>query len=215
VKRRSARDDRVIELVDHFGARNGRDGHSVQALLKISVDHYAFRRRAQIGTRARCQKHAKVLVKPRSIGRCGFVFGASVVLRGFQCRLLCGRQAPQGLPSGAIAAAICGQAHLADPSAKFVRIEMTIAAVDCGRERSALEFQQRRIGAFGCTGRIPDASVGANAAYATAAEQALARTSSDPRPTPLQTTYVLASQQAERQDDRPSPPRRQEALSRR
>src|SRR5688572_21916049 len=63
-------------------------------------------------------------------------------------------------------------AHLADPAAELVGVEMRVTAVDRRGEDAVLKVEQRGVSAFGRARGIPGARRGAHARHGRAGQQA-------------------------------------------
>ena len=167
--------DRVVELVDDFGARNCRPRQWLQARLAVAVDHHAGRQWAQIRPVTGNEHDAEMLVPSCGRGDSSWrpILGTAVVARllerGFLYRIRRALQVPACRP---VRARVLRRAELADAAAEFVGVEMSVTAVDERRERAVGEGQKRGVRALGGTCRVPGAGQRAHARNVPAAQEA-------------------------------------------
>src|SRR5262245_48123082 len=107
--------DRIIELIDDFGARNAGRGDRVEPGRSILIDHDAIEDRTQIGALASHKQGAEVLMRTRFAW--WTEIGAAVIARILVCSLVALRSESR---AGLSAIRRLRLAHLADPAFELV-----------------------------------------------------------------------------------------------
>ncbi len=161
-----------VELIDHLGTGHIGDGQRFQPAPIVGVDHDPIRHRPKIGSLARDDDVAEMVVPRRNGGRRDHAFrdavGAGILERRLPFR---GRDLSEPSAGGGVAVRMPPLAEFPDPAEMLVGVVSAIAAVGQRRAGSAGEGQECLIGAFGRTGRIEAPGHGPDARHDPAGEQ--------------------------------------------